>query len=152
MTTSLEHGSAIDVLGVRVDMIQTSDALNCLEQWIENRNGCRYVVATGMHGIMEARRHSDFKEIVNSADLFVPDGISLIWVARRRGFKLKKRVCASDLMWDFFNLAEQKGYSSFFYGDTEDTLEKLVSKLRESFPRLNIAGSHSPPCRPLTHE
>ena len=133
-------------------MIQLSEATSRLENWIQNREACRYVVATGMHGIMEARRSSDFKAIVNSANLFIPDGISLIWVARRRGFKLKKRVCGADLMWDFFKHAEQKGYSSFFYGDTNATLERLVSTLRGNFPRLKIAGWHSPPFRPLTPE
>jgi len=152
LTDSTESPATIRVLGVRVNIIQTPEVVSRLEHWIRNRDSCRYVVATGMHGIMEAQRHPDFKAIVNAADLFVPDGISLIWTARRRGFKLKKRVCASDLMWEFFKHAEQKGYSSYFYGDTNDTLERLISTLRQSFPRLNIAGYHSPPFRPVTPE
>ena len=143
---------AIDILGVRVHMVQMPDVISRLQQWIQTRDSCHYVVATGMHGIMEARRNAAFKGILNSADLFVPDGISVIWAARSRGFKLKKRVCGSDLMWDFFKYSEEHGYSNFFYGDTTETLEQLVSKLKVSFPRLKIAGYHSPPFRALTPE
>ena len=143
---------SISVLGVRVHMLQMPETLRTLEGWIRERAGCRYIVATGMHGIMEARRNPDFKDILNSADLFVPDGISLIWTARARGMRARKRVCGSDLMWEFFKLAELKGYRNFFYGDTEDTLERLTVRLKENFPNLQIAGVHSPPFRAATGE
>ena len=55
-------------------------------------------------------------------------------------------------MWEFFKIAEQKRYRSFFYGDTQETLERLVLKLKENFPDLQIAGIHSPPYHSLTPE
>lgn len=129
-----------------------SQVLNIIEHWIIKRDRCHYVVATQMHGVMEARRNPDFKTVLNSADLFVQDGVSLTWLAQRRGFGSHKRVCGSDLMWEFLGLSEEKGYRNFFYGDTEDTLQLLTRRLGEDFPRLNIAGVHSPPFRPLTPE
>jgi N-acetylglucosaminyldiphosphoundecaprenol N-acetyl-beta-D-mannosaminyltransferase len=37
----------------------------------------------------------------------------------------------------------------FLYGSAPDTLSKLEEKLRVTFPQLRIAGSYSPPFRPL---
>lgn len=142
----------IQVLGVRVHMVQMGEALAQLEYWINGPDRCRYVVVTQMHGVMEAQREPEFRKILNSADLFIPDGVSLSWVGRCRGFGSQKRVCGSDLMWEFFKLAEEKGYRNFFYGDTEETLRLLIRNLSEDFPRLNIAGVHSPPFRSLTPE
>ena len=141
---------SIQVLGTRVHMLQIPEVLTAMEHWIEARDRCRYVVATGMHGVMEARRDPDFKTVIASADLFVPDGISLVWVARLRGFPLKKRVSGADLMWEFMNLAQHKGYASYFYGDTPETLDQLTLKLKNTFPKLEIAGTHSPPFRSLS--
>ena len=152
MRTANGNLPVFDVLGVRVHMVRMPEVIDRLQRWIHDRDSCHYVVATGMHGIMEARRDPAFKSILNSADLFMPDGISIIWAARLHGFKLNKRVCGADMMWDFLKCAEEQGYSSFFYGDTTETLEQLVSKLKASFPRLKIAGYHSPPFRPLTPE
>ena len=143
---------SIHVLGIRVNMVQMGEALGLIEHWIQQRDRCRYIVATQMHGVMEARRDPDFKTVLDSADLFVPDGVSLTWVAHRRGFGSQKRVCGSDLMLEFLELAQEKGYRNFFYGDTVDTLQLLTRRLSEDFPRLKIAGVHSPPFRPLTPE
>ena len=148
----MNEAPTFQVLGIRVHAVQIPDTLEHIERWIGERDSCRYIVVTGMHGVMEARRHPDVKGIVNSADLFVPDGISLVWLARRRGFSLKKRVSGTDLMWEFFRLAEKKGYKVFFYGDTEPTLQSLTARLNEVFPSLRIAGAYSPPFRSLTSE
>lgn len=143
---------SIKVLGVRVNMVQVPDVLALMEHWIEEKDRCHYIVATGMHGVMEARRDLEFLHIVESADLFVPDGISLIWTARLRGVRLKRRVCGIDIMAAFFGLAEERGYSVFLYGDTEETLQLLTDRLKHQFPRLTVAGTCSPPFRPLTTE
>ena len=143
---------SIRVLGVRVHAIQIPDAVALMEHWIRKREKCRTIVVTGMHGVMEARRNQDFLAIVNSADLFVPDGISLVWAARSQGIRLKKRVSGTDLMREFFKVAEQKGYAVFFYGDTTDTLRLLKQRLEVDFPRLKVAGTRSPPFRQLTPE
>jgi len=103
-----------------------------------------------MHGVIEAHKNPEFKDILNSADLFVPDGYSLVWAARRRGHSITHRVCGTDLMWEFLAVSEKEGYGNFFYGDTEETLDRLTTKLKQEFPNLKIVGAHSPPFRPLS--
>ena len=129
-----------------------SDAADQMEMWISGRDRSHYIVATGMHGVMEATRDPEFKLILNSADLFVPDGISLILVARLKGVSLKRRVTGTDLMLEFLERSNEKGYKNFFYGDTDETLSALRSKLAERFPTLQISGTYSPPFRELTPE
>ena len=140
------------VLGVTVHLVQMSQVLRTIEQWIDQRGDCRYIVANQMHGIMESRRDPQFKIVLNSADLFVPDGLSLIWAARRRGFKEHTRVPGPDLFLEGCHLATERGYRVFFYGDTEETLEALTLQLKGRFPDLRIVGAYSPPFRPLTPE
>jgi N-acetylglucosaminyldiphosphoundecaprenol N-acetyl-beta-D-mannosaminyltransferase len=138
------------VLGVRVHLVEMRQVLERIGEWIEGRGHCRFIVATQMHGIMEARRDPEFKMMINSADLFVPDGFSLVWAVRRQGANLKTRVPGPDLFLAGCQLAEKRGYSVFFYGDTAHTLDVLRARLKERFPKLKIAGAHSPPFRPLT--
>ena len=44
------------------------------------------------------------------------------------------------------------GYRHFFYGSTEETLEKLSANLTKDYPRSTITGMYSPPFRELTEE
>ena len=143
---------SISVLGARVHAVQMPEVVRILEGWIQAGDSCHYVGATGMHGVMEAQKHQDFMTILNSADLFIADGMSLVWYSRLRGQSLQKRVTAADLMSKFFTMSEEKGYRHFFYGDTDGTLRLLEQRLKERFPRLNIAGFHSPPFRRLDSE
>ena len=55
-------------------------------------------------------------------------------------------------MWEMMAVSQDEGYSNFFYGDTEETLERLTIRLKQEFPKLKIAGAHSPPFRPLSLE
>ena len=148
--TSTDNIATIRVLGSCVHMVDMTQVLENVEGWVKNPGGNRYIVATGMHGVMEALRHPDVKDALNSADLFVADGISLVWVSRLRGHTMKSRVCGSDLMWECLKQGEAKGYRHFFYGDTEETLEQLALSLTKEFPNLKIAGYRSPPFRTLT--
>ena len=105
-----------------------------------------------MHGIITAHRDSSFKEVLNSADLFAPDGILVMLVARLSGFSINRGRTGPALMWDFGKIASQRGHKYFIYGDTEDTLQALCEKLSETFPGIKLVGQFSPPFRDLTPE
>lgn len=152
MTKSPTEVPSFRILGVRVNPLEISSVVSEMERWISGREKHHYIVASGMHGIMEAQKNDDFKIVLETADLFVPDGFSVVWLARRKGFPLKRRASGPDLMWSFCERGQERGYSCFFYGDTESTLSELTSRLNQEFPGLKIAGSYSPPFRDLTHE
>ena len=140
------------VLGVQVDAMQIPGAVGTLEKWIEQREHCHYVAVTGMHGIMEAQHDLGFRDVLNSADLVVPDGMPLVWIGRIRGHRLKRRVYGPELMVAFFESTAEKGYRHFFYGGKPGVAEKLVSVLKARFPGMKVAGIYVPPFRPLTPE
>jgi len=80
----------------------------------------------------------------------VPDGISLVVLAKIYNYHLKKRVYGPDLMLEFLKKADFKGYSNFFYGSAKEVLNLLIKNFKIKFPSLNIVGVYSPPFRELT--
>jgi len=150
---SNNKNSVINFAGTKVNAIQIPEVLEKMSNWIKAKTQkTRWVVVTGMHGIVEASKNPEFEKNINSADLFVPDGISLVWLARFKGFKLKRRVSGADLMAEFFKVSSKEGFTNYFYGDTEETLKVLKEKLNVEFPGFKIAGTYSPPFRELTTE
>lgn len=138
------------VLGTRVHMVTMEAVLRSIGEWIAEWRIPHYIVATGVHGIIEGHRDPAFKTILNRADLFIPDGFSLVWIARWRGISLRERVCGTDLLLNSCRLAAENGYRMFFYGDTEEVLAQLRRRLEERYPGLQIVGTYSPPFRPLS--
>lgn len=140
------------VLGVRVHAVQIPEVISQMEHWIAERSFGHTIVAANAHVVIEAQEDPRVKEAVNAADLVMPDGMPLVWLGRRRGFPLKERAYGPGLMEAFLSTSAAKGYRHFFYGSTPETLKALTQKVQERFGKVEIAGSHSPPFRPLTRE
>ncbi|MGB2622505.1 MAG: WecB/TagA/CpsF family glycosyltransferase [Candidatus Acidiferrum sp.] len=149
---SKPDAASYKVLGVRVDAVQIPYVVSRMEEWISRRGSCRYIAVTDMHSLMHAQRAQNFKKILRDADLAVPDGFPLMWLGRRKGFPLRRRVYGPELMERFCEATAAIGYRHFFYGGAPGVAELLAARLAARFPGLQIAGMCCPPFRPLTSE
>ena len=138
------------LLGVRVHAVQISDVVTQMERWIHERARSHFIAVTGMHGLMEAKQDAAFKRVLNSADLVVPDGTPLVWVGRRYGFSLKRRVYGPELMETFCSETGPK-YRHFFLGGAPGVADQLARILEQRYG-LCVVGTYSPPFRPLTNQ
>jgi N-acetylglucosaminyldiphosphoundecaprenol N-acetyl-beta-D-mannosaminyltransferase len=144
---------AVDILGSRVHLASAAQTVDQIEHWITTRDDrCHRIVVTGFHGLLEAREDPELYAILNSAELWVPDGIAPVWLARLSGHRGVRRAPGMEIMLEFFRRANEKRYSSYFYGDTNPTLIALQEKIRREYPEHRIAGMFSPPFRPLTRD
>ena len=151
---ALEVNACFQVLGVRVDAVQITDVVAQMKEWIREKTGCHAIAATGMNGIVAAQHDPSFKEILNSTDLVVPDGMPLVWLGRRRGHHLPRRVYGPDLLLAFCEKTAGQGYRHFFYGAERepDVPERLAETLKNQFPGMIVAGTYSRPLQPLSLE
>lgn len=148
-----EKLSSFKILGNKIDAITTKQTIKKMSDWIESEHSkLHWIIVTGMHGLVEAEKSAGFKYAISHADFFVPDGISLVWLTRFKGYNIRKRVSGADLMKGFFEVANQKGYRNFFYGDSEETIKDLKEKLLIDFPNLKIVGSYPSHFKPLFSE
>jgi N-acetylglucosaminyldiphosphoundecaprenol N-acetyl-beta-D-mannosaminyltransferase len=138
------------VLGIRVDAVHIPDVISRMQTWIAIGQVCHYIAFTGLHGVSEANKDSNFKNIVNSADLVVADGMPLVWLGRLHGHALRRRVYGPELMETFCRETGSQ-YRHFFYGGVPGVAESLATSLRERF-HIVVAGTYSPPFRDLTVE
>jgi N-acetylglucosaminyldiphosphoundecaprenol N-acetyl-beta-D-mannosaminyltransferase len=110
--------------------------------------GKGYICVTGVHGVMVAQDDDAFIRILNDSFLTVPDGMPTVWVGRHQGFTME-RVYGPDFMRDFCRHSVVRGYRHFLYGGGEGVAEALKSSLVRMIPGLQIAGTYTPPFRPL---
>lgn len=136
------------VMGVRVHAVQIPDVVEQMERWIARRDACHFIAVTGMHGVSESQRDLNFKRILNEADLVVPDGMPLVWLGKRHGHPLRRRVYGPELMQTFCRETGLR-YRHFLYGGMSGVPELLSSVLKDHFG-TNVVGEYSPPFRALT--
>lgn len=140
--------SRANVLGVGVHAIDLPGAAGIIEAAI--RAGTKgYVCLTGVHGVMEAQRDSQFRDILNHALLVAPDGMPTVWVGRMQGNSTMKRVFGPDLMLEVCRRSAGTGIRHFLYGGNPGIADDLAERLRRRFPGITVVGTFTPPFRPL---
>ena len=144
-------GERVNVLGVGISVLNLRTALSAMIEAVQARRK-GYICVTGVHGVMEAQEDAGFKDILNGAFLCTPDGMPMVWAGKLNGHREMSRVYGPDLMLDVCAWSEQSGCRHFFYGGGEGVAERLVEKLRAQFPKLQVAGTFTPPFRPLQPE
>ncbi len=144
-TESTQHFS---VLGIRVDAVQIPQTIDQIERWIASGECTHYVAVTGMHGVTESLHDANFRAALLSSNLVVPDGMPLVWLGRWKGYALRRRVYGPELM-DTFCRVTGNRYRHFFYGGVPGVADQLAANLRSKHG-IEIAGTYSPPFRPLS--
>jgi N-acetylglucosaminyldiphosphoundecaprenol N-acetyl-beta-D-mannosaminyltransferase len=139
----------VNVLGVGVSAVSMAQAVSTIGRWIEEGEH-HYVCVSGVHGVMESQRDERLRRIHNGAGLVTPDGMPLAWLGRAYGGSHVERVYGPDLLLACCEAFAARGYRHYFFGGAEGVPERLVAELRRRFPALVVAGTHSPPFRPLT--
>lgn len=148
-----ETTRTVRVLGSEVSLLGLDDVCRTLGDWIEHPAGrCRQMIVTGFHGLWYAHCDPAYRAIARTADLWVPDGIAPVAVARIKGIRGVRRTPGAEIMRTYLALANQRGYASYFYGDTDRTLAALKTEVEKSYPHHRVAGICSPPFRALTAE
>jgi N-acetylglucosaminyldiphosphoundecaprenol N-acetyl-beta-D-mannosaminyltransferase len=140
------------VLGTRVDAVQIPGVIAEMQDWIARRDACRYIAVTGMHGVTEARHDPQLRGALASASLVVPDGMPLVWLGRRHGFTLPRRVYGPELMVRFWQDTTSTPSRHFLYGGAPGVADALARKFARQFPTHETVGTFSPPYRNLSRD
>ena len=140
-----------NIMGVEIAAIDMLWLLSFLKENIGKLSG-DYICVSNVHTTVMAYEDEEYCKVQNGGIMAIPDGGPLSSVGQKRGFKNMKRTTGPSLMGEIFKISAEKGYRHYFYGSTDETLEKLFSVLTESYPGIQIVGMYSPPFRPMTED
>jgi N-acetylglucosaminyldiphosphoundecaprenol N-acetyl-beta-D-mannosaminyltransferase len=132
-----------DVLGVKVSALNLDLAVRAVRDMVKIRS-CSYVCVAPVSTIVDARRDPAYRVVVNQAALVTPDGVPVVWLGRRQGYREVSRTYGPDLMTRLCATEDGRGLRHFFYGGTLEVCDKLVRRLREKFPDIIVAGTLAP--------
>nr|WP_204989808.1 WecB/TagA/CpsF family glycosyltransferase [Sporohalobacter salinus] len=117
-------------------------AVSKIDKLIENKGDSSLVVTPNSEMIVMAQKDLGFRNILNQADLTVPDGIGVVWAARLLGAYLPERVTGIDLMSHIFELADKKDYRIYFLGGKPGVTKQAKRRILSKYPELKIIGDH----------
>ncbi len=138
--TTTERPPSVDVLGVHVHDVTESEALALLAQFIASGKPHR-VATPNPEIVMAARRDAAYRDVLNEADLAIPDGIGLLLAARLAGTPLRAHVRGTDLVLRLAGRSAREGWRWYLLGAAPGVAAEAGRQLAERFPGLQVAGA-----------
>ena len=129
------------ILGSRVDPVDMSTATDRIAQLLAQRRFAQ-VVTFGSEMAMHAHRDAAYRDVVNAADLVVPDTIGVVYAARLLGQPLRERVAGIELIERVCELCAREHMSIFLLGGAPGVAAIAADVLRSRHAGLEIAGCH----------
>lgn len=137
------------ILGVNIIVSDMEKILKHFIDKIAELKG-KYICVSNVHTTVMSYEDEEYCNIQNSSYMALPDGRPLSIISKSRGYKEAKRIDGPELMIRTLELSERYGFTHYFYGSTEDTLNELMKNIKNKYPKTKIVGYYSPPFREIT--
>jgi N-acetylglucosaminyldiphosphoundecaprenol N-acetyl-beta-D-mannosaminyltransferase len=134
----------IEVLKIKISKNGLATVLNQAVSLIEKKEKF-YLCAVNAFMTVKANENKKILDIVNTAKIVIPDGMSLVWVSRKFKKYQLDRISGFDFFYEFSKIANEKDYSFFFMGGkNSDVLVKIKNRLKCEFNNILLKGYYSP--------
>lgn len=130
----------IEVMGVRFDNVTMADALEKAKEILRGEKTC-YCVTPNAEMVYEAMQDSSFCDLLNRADLVLPDGAGVVMGAEILGTPLKEKVAGIDFAGNLCGVLAETGHKLYLLGSKPGVAEQAGEKLKEKYPGLTICGT-----------
>jgi N-acetylglucosaminyldiphosphoundecaprenol N-acetyl-beta-D-mannosaminyltransferase len=139
--------TTLSILDIPVHDVTTEETLTLIDQFVHKQTP-HQLCTVNPEFIMTAQHDVEFRQILQQSALNLPDGIGVVWAAKRLGLPLRERVAGSDLVGLIADRAQKTGWRIFLLGAAEGVAQQAAIILRERYPQVNIVGAYAGSPRP----
>ncbi len=129
----------IDVMGLKFDSMTMDEALSRAEALLRGDKAA-YVVTPNAEIAYEALHDGQLREMLNGADLMLPDGAGVVLASKLLRTPVKQKVAGVDFAAGLLGILERNGQSLYLLGGKPGIGELAAQKMLEAHPQLRIAG------------
>ena len=129
----------VEILGVNVNSLTMAQAVEAVQQVIAEKK-VALVATANAEMLMRATQDEELKDILNQADLVVPDGAGTVWAAGHLGEPMPERVAGFDLAQELMREAPSRGDRVYFFGSAPGVADKAKAKAEELYPGIQVVG------------
>lgn len=131
----------VSIFGVDIDNLNMDETVSIVEEYLKS-DKLNVIFTPNTEIVMAAKEDETIKEMVNSADIVIPDGIGLIYGSKIRKKPLKERVTGFDISIKMLEIANENKYSIYLLGGKDGVARDAGEKIKKDYPDVNVAGYH----------
>lgn len=131
----------VNILGVYVDMVNITQAADKIMEFLDS-DGLHKVYTPNSEIIMAAYKDSDFKELLNGADLLTADGIGVVYASKILKKPISERAAGYDIACEVLERIKDTEHSVYLFGGKPGVAEAAEENLKKRYPGIKVAGRH----------
>ena len=132
-----------EILGIGIDVLNRKQALGKALGFIKrNERECKIVITPNPEVVMLAKKDPELAEIIDKADMVIPDGVGVVWASKYSKHRLEENVPGCDLCYSLLEAAAGDGYRAYILGAKPGVAEQAKTNMEKKYPGLNICGVH----------
>lgn len=129
----------VNVLDVTFDNVTKEQAVTSVIELVESGRTA-YVVTPNSEIAYECIKDGAFREIINSADLIVPDGAGVVLASKILRRPLKQKVAGVELAAALLRELAKRQKKLFLLGAKPGVAEMAAEEMKRLAPGLNVCG------------
>jgi len=141
------------ILGVKVDNLTKKEILEKVNSFLVSENPStidkvrgrfNHIATINPEVVLKAGEDEEYKNILNSCDLNVADGIGIWFAFLSYGKFLKCRMAGIDLMQEILKIADEKKLKIFLAANSRglSSWEETRDAIHKIYPDMEIAGKN----------
>jgi len=153
--------NAVKVLGINITIDPKEKILEEIEKYLSKSSKLKVkseklgekpliIVTPNPEQIVYAASDSHFTDILNRADVAIPDGIGTVWglrkIRRLGNMNSVKRISGVDLMEELVSIADKQGVKIGLIGGKGNLAVDTLECLQKKHPKLIGWGEDGPEC------
>ena len=131
----------VTILNIPVHAVTMAETLALIDGYMAEPR-LHQIATVNPEFVMAAQSDAEFRRVLEQADLCLPDGVGLLYAARRYGRRLPERVPGSELVYRLAERAAARGWPLFLLGAAPGVAEEAAEILCGLYPGLRIVGTY----------
>ncbi len=132
----------IHVLSVPIDVVTMTEAVQKVLTLV-GEPGLHMVATANAEMVMMAQENKKLLEVLQKADLVVPDGAGVLWAAEQQGESFPERVTGCDLLHHLLQAAKDNNIKVYCLGGAEGVVKQALENAAAELGDLPVVGYHS---------
>jgi N-acetylglucosaminyldiphosphoundecaprenol N-acetyl-beta-D-mannosaminyltransferase len=128
----------INILKLPLDLVDLPATLEILQNWLKDPNSKRTVITLNPEICVQAETDEKLRAAILGVDLSTPDGVGMLWAAKRMGKTIAGRATGVDIVQELMKL-EGQNLRVYFLGAKPGVAEQAAKHCAEKYG-IQIAG------------
>ncbi len=128
----------INILKLPLDLVDLPATLEILREWLKDEEARRTVITLNPEICVQAETDPKLRDAILGVDLSTPDGVGMLWAAKRAGKIISGRATGVDIVQDLMKL-EGQNLRVYFLGAKPGVAEVAAKNCAQKYG-IQIAG------------